>query len=252
MNIRLLSDLHFEFHKDGGRAFVNSLNFDGVDVLVLAGDIDAVTIDLSLGLFAKAFTGPVLFVAGNHEFYGFDRERTLARIHDAALNHSNLCFLDHEIVTIKGCRFLGTPLWFSFSEHSSDMQQGWSDFRAIQGFGSWFHSENRKAVRFLQQELQPGDVVVTHYLPSHRCVHPKYKNNPYNCFFVSPCDELIESRKPALWMHGHTHESIDFEWNYQTLGAEGMESSTRIVCNPFGYLGQEENERFDPNFTVTL
>ena len=35
----LLSDLHFEFHKDAGESFVASLAPTGIDVLVLAGDI---------------------------------------------------------------------------------------------------------------------------------------------------------------------------------------------------------------------
>ena len=34
MRIQLLSDLHFEFHRDNGRSFVESLDPDGVDVLV--------------------------------------------------------------------------------------------------------------------------------------------------------------------------------------------------------------------------
>ena len=39
MRLQLLSDLHFEFHRDGGRSFVDSLDPGGIDVLVLAGDI---------------------------------------------------------------------------------------------------------------------------------------------------------------------------------------------------------------------
>jgi len=35
MRLQLLSDLHFEFHRDGGRSFVESLDPSGVDVLVL-------------------------------------------------------------------------------------------------------------------------------------------------------------------------------------------------------------------------
>jgi predicted phosphodiesterase len=39
MRLQLLSDLHFEFHRDGGHAFVDSLDPTGIDVLVLEGDI---------------------------------------------------------------------------------------------------------------------------------------------------------------------------------------------------------------------
>jgi predicted phosphodiesterase len=39
MKIQLLSDLHFEFHNDQGNGLVNSLKPEGVDVLILTGDI---------------------------------------------------------------------------------------------------------------------------------------------------------------------------------------------------------------------
>ena len=41
MRIQVISDVHFEFHSDGGWDFVRSLNPEGVDVLVIAGDISS-------------------------------------------------------------------------------------------------------------------------------------------------------------------------------------------------------------------
>jgi hypothetical protein len=43
----------------------------------------------------------------------------------------------------------------------------------------------------------------------------------------------------SLWIHGHTHESVDYFVN-----------STRVVCNPRGYAPMELNESFDPVLTV--
>ena len=39
MKIRILSDLHFEFHQDGGASFLSDPDPKEVDVLILAGDI---------------------------------------------------------------------------------------------------------------------------------------------------------------------------------------------------------------------
>ena len=51
---------------------------------------------------------------------------------------------------------------------------------------------------------------------------------------------LIEERKPALWVHGHTHTSFNY-----TIGP------TRVVCNPLGYqTAGELNVNFDENLTV--
>jgi predicted phosphodiesterase len=71
MRIQILSDLHFEFHRDNGRSFVETLDPAGVDALVLAGDI-SVGDDLpeALGLLCRRFhDAAVIYVHGNHEFY---------------------------------------------------------------------------------------------------------------------------------------------------------------------------------------
>ena len=33
MRLQLLSDLHFEFHRDGGRSFVDSLDPEGIETI---------------------------------------------------------------------------------------------------------------------------------------------------------------------------------------------------------------------------
>ena len=50
---------------------------------------------------------------------------------------------------------------------------------------------------------------------------------------------MIEEQRPALWVHGHTHDSCDYQ-----VGV------TRVVCNPRGY--EDENKRFDPELVVTV
>ncbi len=86
-----------------------------------------------------------------------------------------------------------------------------------------------------------GDIVITHYLPSFRSVHPKFAAEPTNCFFVCDVEDLIVERQPALWLHGHTHESADYQ-----IG------KTRVVCNPFGYVGYGLNSAFKDELTIEL
>jgi len=50
---------------------------------------------------------------------------------------------------------------------------------------------------------------------------------------VHPLDELVEERRPAVWVHGHTHLGGDYE-----IG------ETRVVCNPFGYETYQVNKEF--------
>jgi hypothetical protein len=74
---------------------------------------------------------------------------------------------------------------------------------------------------------------VTHHLPSLNSVAPRYAGHPLNPFFVCDLAELILSRRPRFWFHGHTHTSARYQ-----LGA------STIACNPFGYVGVELNGDF--------
>ena len=121
MRIRVLSDLHLEHQGlpdglspgDAGRA----------DVIVMAGDI-ARGLD-ALQWVRRAFTDvPVLFVAGNHEFYdrhldakipalvsASDRIPSSAR---AAEDLSGTYFLQRTATQIGDVRFLGCTFWTGF------------------------------------------------------------------------------------------------------------------------------------------
>jgi hypothetical protein len=82
--------------------------------------------------------------------------------------------------------------------------------------------------------------VVTHHLPHRRSVHPRYDGDMLSPAFASDLDHLV--RAPvALWVHGHTHESMDYFVN-----------GTRVVCNPRGYAGSDLNLAFDPTFLVEI
>ena len=73
-------------------------------------------------------------------------------------------------------------------------------------------------------------VVVGHHAPSKASTHPRYVHEVVmNGAYSSDLSEFILDRpKIKLWTHGHTHEDFDY-----------MIGSTRIVCNPRGYIGYE-------------
>lgn len=100
----------------------------------------------------------------------------------------------------------------------------------IKDFRNQVYKKNTESIEFLKRELLSGDIVLTHHLPSYRSVPQRYKTSPLNGFFVCDLEGLILERKPSLWVHGHTHDSLDYH-----LG------NTRIVCNPYGYLNHELN-----------
>lgn len=221
MKLQLLSDTHFEFDPDHGIAFIDSLDPTSSDVLILAGDIGSGEIAISaVGRVCEVYKDkPIIYVMGNHELYGTPRQAMLDHIEGLRKKHDNLVFLDKTISHIESRRFLGATLWYPMPRSFS-----WSDFRHVAGLGAWLPQEANNTRDFFRDNLQSGDVVVTHMLPSHYCVHEKWQGNPDNIFFVHDLTHLIMEREPKIWLYGHTHESNDHQ-----VG------QTRLVCSPRGY-----------------
>jgi predicted phosphodiesterase len=243
MRIQLLSDVHVEFLADAGVDFVRLLEPEGVDVLVLAGDIAVGPgIVSALGLFCERYDhSTVVYVHGNHEYYGADRATVVGHTREAVRANRNLIWLDSDMAEIGGQRFIGGPLWFERRPEAARFKRAMADFVEIPGFESWVYDENFRMKALLEKELGEGDVVVTHHLPTYRSVAPRFSSSPLNAFFVSDLEELIEERRPRLWMHGHTHTSVD-----QHVGP------TRLLCNPFGYVGWELNTAFSERMVVEV
>lgn len=251
--IHILSDLHYEFHADAGKSFTDCLpsaEKTGADALVVAGDLCPAPgrygtfgkrdLPNALGMLCDKYPR-VIFVSGNHEFYGASWE-SLYECRGKILGSPrfrNLHWLDDDICELSGVRILGTSLWFRRDDHAPKDQM--NDFRAIHGFEDWVYKENERAEKFLYAELRKDDVLLTHYLPSHESVAPEFAGSPLNAFFVCDIEDLIAVRKPQLAIHGHTHSSMNYP-----LGP------TRVVCNPFGYAGHEENPKFDPGLVIDI
>ena len=230
MKLLILSDLHFEFHRDHGVSFVESLPLE-VDACVIAGDLTVgAKIPAALDLFCDRYAD-VVYVHGNHEFYNTQWEEVLALTEHSARKHPNLHWLDCGVAEIQGQRFVGAPLWFRRAPGVPTW--GMTDFLVIPRFEEHVYVENQRALKFFDETLKPGDVVVSHHLPSPQSIDFIYKRSPLNAFFLCDVSPLILRAKPSLWIHGHTHASCDY-----------LLEETRVICNPFGYADHDLNSRF--------
>ena len=252
MKVQILSDLHVEF---GNRLPPPA---QGADVIVLAGDIAPYRPDV-LKMISETYSGRrVLYVPGNHEFYGGDIDAVSEAMgRDCAT--LGLELLDRRALTIDGVRFIGATLWTDFALDGSaavagaqqTARQGMPDFRVIRHAGVAFSPQ--ESVRrhdadrdFIEQELRGAAdagltaVVITHHAPTPRSIRPWYQGNALNPAFASRLDALIAKHAPPLWIHGHMHDSID-----EQLG------ETRVVANPGGYTATE-NPPFDPTLCVDV
>ena len=227
--LQLLSDLHLEMHRDGGDAFIRSLDPSGVDILVLAGDISSASrLVPVLNRFCERFPH-VVYVTGNHEFYGSSVDQVLRDL--AAVKASNFTWLNNKLAVVDGVRFVGGTLWFPKAPppvHAN--RHNINDFNLIQGFEPWVYEEHQKCVAVLQALAHTVDVVVTHHVPTTACAATRF-GTALNHFFIHDMTELIEKAQPPLWLFGHTHD----QWE-TTLGA------TRLAASPLGY----PHEQGDP------
>jgi len=246
MKLHVLSDLHLSL------AGMDVPDTDA-DVLILAGDIarpDAAC------AWARQVHKPVIYVAGNHEFYGGDLEGTLHELRRQCAA-SGLHLLECDAWQFDGVRFLGATLWSDFRLFADDETRASSmaaasrlirDFQRISvdpQHSRVFTPHDSQAlfdrtVTWLEAQLQqPFDgptVVITHHAPSLRSVHPRFEGSLLNGAFVSDLERLMGAERVRLWIHGHTHDSFD----YTVRG-------TRVLCNPRGYVmkGVTENAAFD-------
>lgn len=265
MKIQIVSDLHLEFSQ------YLPVNADNVDVLVLAGDI----------LTAKALRSAespnysryinflrhvsnefprVIYVAGNHEFYGHKWFDTLKVVGQAASSFG-IHFLEDRSVRINDVTFVGATLWTDMRNGNPHVMHtvrySMNDYHAITNEVNGYskldpkstvlrHENSKEAIKLaLETATTDKVVVVTHHAPTFESVHPKYRHETMlNYAYASDLSEFIlDNPRIKLWAHGHMHNVADYH-----VG------STRIVCNPRGYQTEQrsENTGFNQNFIVEV
>jgi predicted phosphodiesterase len=253
LKLNIVSDLHLSL---GGLPIPDN----DADVVVLAGDLARPREALA---WASRLGKPALYVPGNHEFYGGSLDGTVEELRQAC-DGTNVRLLDNEAVVMDGVRFLGSTLWTDFLLYGADgkrdaavreclgFNRDYTRIRIAHDAGDLFSPDasaalfERNAAWLAARLAEPFDgptVVITHHAPSPRSIHPRFAGSLVNACFVSDAERLIDGARVRLWIHGHTHDSFDYEVN-----------GTRVVCNPRGYSrdGVNENPAFDPDFVVEV
>ena len=257
MKIQIASDLHREFLKPEQRnpshkRFEPMIDVDDTaDVIVLAGDIDVGEKSVK---WMNQLGKPVIYIAGNHEYYKHDIA-VGKRIFNEVRDHApNVHFLDPGAVMLGDVLFVGGTLWTDFNLNGEKAHAMWTaprymaDYRHTEGLTpEWVLSEHTRHREYIKDIIGANStkkiVVVTHHLPSSRCIHPNWAQEHHslsNAFYASEIP-FVGAANLWLWIHGHTHESMDHEID-----------GTRIVCNPRGYEGYQLNPAFNPRLVVEV
>ncbi len=253
MRAWIISDLHLEF----GEPFSGSPPPDA-DVLICAGDLLTRGIVPSIEWLATNIAPaiPVVFVAGNHEYYGSSVQESIRRARSVRERHPNIHFLENEAVDIGGVSFVGGTLWTDFRIFGRNpelamaaAQTGMNDYRRVKFSKQPFmkfrpihaYRMHQQTGSFLSSALE-GErkvVVVTHHAPSGRSITPEFSGDVLSACYASDMESLIVEKGPALWVHGHVHHRTDY-----------LIGGTRVISNPRGYPG--ESSGFDPGLVVEI
>lgn len=284
MKIAIVSDIHLEF---GDLDFDNT---EGAEVLILSGDIcvakDMVQPDPH-GIMGEHYRSNryqaffercserfphVIYVLGNHEHYHGDYAKTLEHLRNCLSRLTNLHIMEKETLTIGATVFVAGTLWTDMNQGDPQtlghMKGYMNDFRIISDsrapvhfrdsdgnfhtrVGKWSPeasvTEHKAMLHMIKTTVEADPtaryVVVGHHAPSKLSTKPRYQHDVLvNGAYSSSLDDFIlDHPQIRLWTHGHTHDVFDY-----------MIGSTRVVCNPRGYDGHEEQANLWQLITVDV
>jgi len=244
MKIHLISDVHNEMD-------VVSTPMPGdTDVVILAGDIHSGINGVEWAQNNYGTDVPIVYVAGNHEFYHNDLS-VVKDIAEAAAG-TNVRFLDNSSTVIDGVRFIGSTLWTSFNDWSDQeainfLHCSMNDYRRIKGVSFFDEDKSRmaeaqkfdsflseklfaenhfrlipvityllhkEAMRYLEksveEEFDGKTVLLTHHAPSYKSVGPE--KSAYEDGYASSLEYFICKHKASIdvWFHGHLHKPVHY------------------------------------------
>lgn len=268
MKINYCSDLHLEingnFFKSQGK------KFEPADVLVLAGDILAAPYihekrcdkdgrrvkEAAEYLKKEVFPlyKKVLYVVGNHEYYGHTYKDTRNVIKEYFSDCENFSLLENDYVKIDDVIFLGCSLWSNYDKNNAISKivakDFMNDYRWIWKVSyedlpfeervmvnhrppvitpDFIYEKHLESLKFIRDHLKlfrdNKVVVITHHPASLQCLNRKHSGNGLDGAFASDYEDLIiDNPQIKAWISGHTHFPVDFK-----IG------ETRMVSNPCGY-----------------
>jgi hypothetical protein len=248
MDFQIASDLHLEF-RGVDTAPASAFPKRRAPLLLLAGDVCPAAepgyADV-LAEVAEPFEA-VLYIPGNHEYYGFDGSIAQA---DAFMERTcysrmrNVIFMNRRRVDIAGFAYIGATLWTNCPADASML----NDFSHIDG-GDFtpakmnaMHRDHRdwikNAVKQAKRDGMMGAVVISHHAPDKMLAtyggglgmagaRSRGAMLPY--YYASDMAEVARDPFIQVWAHGHSHESYRMQ---------PRRNGTIYASNALGYPGE--------------
>lgn len=194
--IAATSDIHSPKYIELFRSSL--LSIDEPDLILLVGDIvyrnayDQVP--KVLGIIRERFKSPIVACFGNEEWEGYE---------DTYRGYGDIVWLDDEASTLT---MGGLSVYIVGSRGSLDRPTFWQRTH-IKGIYQRYRMRASKMDELLREARGEYVVVMSHYAPTYKTLEGE-KESAWPEMGSMKMEEVIRTRRPLLWIHGHSHKSV--------------------------------------------
>lgn len=207
INLHYISDLHLEKHPLLGRSLLQRAQTSKVPkhALFIAGDLGHPCRPEFKDFLHRAsdLWPSVFFVAGNHEY-------------DMTRNSDEMTQVDQQIDEIaterENIHVLREGRAFSMGEYTVIGSTLWT----YTLYKTWRQTERNarhiEESEFLRRTIENSNtplIVMTHYLPSYRLIHPYYMQRCSELDRWASVSDHLLAKPVKFWFAGHTHSIYD-------------------------------------------
>ena len=246
--LQIMSDIHSEFLGNDGIRLMPKVHPDA-DFVLIAGDFSNIHKAEVFKTWVKSRPHKMFIaVPGNHDYWktDFDYEK----LRDFYSDLLNFRLLNNNCFEVDEFEIFGSTLWTEFTNPLAEIDsfRFIADYRLIHNFTvkDWMSANevSKNILKdFLKKKSDKPKIVLTHHSPSLLSQHPMYADEKSWIWqsYHNRYESLIEDFGPLYWIHGHTHDNVDY-----------MIGNTRVLANQFGYPTCRENPFFNPDFLIEV
>lgn len=187
----------------------------------------------------------VIFVPGNHEYYGTSILQLIPKLKSKTSHLDNFVLLqDGDSIERDGVTIIGATMWSDVTDITTDWELLMNDHKYIRHgttLEPWkrklrandttiIHMRHVDIINKLLQNIEGPSIVITHHAPSSKSIDPRFEGSALNPAYST---DIELDKWPTYWIHGHIHRYADYKHN-----------GCRVLCNPGGY--QSEYTDFKP------
>lgn len=254
MKIFPISDIHSDIWHPMQKYWSTNFKFlEDVDVMCIAGDAGRVIANIvMLAQILLEFPKlEIVYVPGNHDFYGVNMDLALEEYvwADYALDRLHiLTGYQYSTWTYKNCVFIGATLWTDYNGKKplimNEVKKRLNDYKCIYSgkdnktitpdrILNEHYTQRKFLLKNLERNKNKPCVVITHHKPYLSPCITDGLTYGYEVDLMNVIDEC--ENPPLIWVSGHTHKS---EWKEHDF----KHGHTLFVSNQFGYPREDVSQ----------